>query len=677
VIGVLALFVSTPSTPSTLPTLAAWPPPARTAPPPPAPAPDAEPVPAGPTTVTLTPARPRLLLGTDGDVAVELDIRGADAVSFQPVRALASVGTLELPRADGAPGHFSARYTPPTERYPQVALLTVELASGARRMHVAARITLEGSTVVPFHTSAGASVTMRIGERNFGPVAADARGRVEIPIVVPPGIRVGVARAVDHAGAARETEVDLQPAAFARVLVLAPATMDVGSFSEIVLLAVEPDGAPVHPTRLALSASAGLLHPLGPGPLGEARFLFEAPRRMGSGAVALTAMAAGTPPSRADTAVALRVGGPAQLVISPSTRKLVVGSGEQARVAISALDAFGNPTAATGVGITVDGQARPLAPAAGGLATLTIEAPGRFDGREGITLDARLGGLRATETIHVTGGPPARLTLAIRDARLVADGHGSTELRVQAVDKNGTPTAVPGLSWDTPDGRVRHVRMPRDGEYIAEYVPDRARERQQQLVAVMASEALRANATLDVTPPPVLLIAAARVGVFYNFGHAAGPAAFLEALRPLAFRGVPLAVGATIGYLSTELTGGGPERIGSTRLEIDQAPVLALARARVPVAVRVDLSGELGAGAMLARTRLTGPLAKDQGFDVTGSAYAPALAAGTDVALTLKPGRLVIGLRYLWCKLGRTSQGDEISGNSAGLIGDIGYRMTF
>jgi hypothetical protein len=62
---------------------------------------------------------------------------------------------------------------------------------------------------------------------------------------------------------------------------------------------------------------------------------------------------------------------------------------------------------------------------------------------------------------------------------------------------------------------------------------------------------------------------------------------------------------------------------------------------------------------------------------VTGSAYAPALVAGTDVALTLKPGRLVIGLRYLWCKLGRTSQGDEIAGNSAGLIGDIGYRMTF
>jgi hypothetical protein len=651
--------------------------PAAPAPPPPS-ATDEPPdsVPAGPTTVTLTPARLRLLLGTDGDVMIALDVRGADAATFQPVRALASVGTLELPRTTGSPGHFVARYVPPPERYPQVALLVVELERGSRRMHVAARIMLEGSTIVPFHTSAGAAVTMRVAEHSFGPATADARGRVEIPIVVPPGVRAGVARAVDHNGAARETEVDLQQAAFARVLVLAPATLDVGSFSEITLIAVEADGAPVHPTRLALSASAGLLHPLGPGPAGEARFLFEAPRRLGSGAVALTAMAAGTPPSRADTAVALRVGAPAKLVISPSARKLVVGSGETSRVAISAHDAFGNPTSAAGVEVTVDGQPRPVALGSGGLGTLAVDAPARFDGRERIIVAAALGGIRATEEIHVTGGQPARLTIDVHGSRLVADGHRGTELRVQAVDRNGTPTAVPGLSWDTPDGRVRHVRMPRDGEYIAEYVPDRIRERQRQVVAVMASDTLRANAALDVLPPPIRLVAAARVGLFLNFGRAAGPAAFLEAMRPLPIRGFPLSLGATIGYLRSEISGTGPEATGTARLEIDEFPVLAVARARVPLATRFEVSGDLGGGFVAARTLLS-TASSGMGFDATGSAYAPALAAGAEVALTLKPGRLVIGLRYLWCKLGRTSQGDEITGNSAGLIGDIGYRMTF
>jgi len=637
-------------------------------------APENTPAPA--ITVTLTPARPKLLLGTDSQVDVTLDIRGADAAGFAPVRAMTNVGTLELPRAAGSPGHFTCRYLPPPDRYPQVALLVVELASGARRMHVAARILLEGSTVVPFHTSPGATVTMRVADRNFGPVAADRQGRVEIPIQVPPGIRAGIARAVDHNGATRETEVDLQPAPFARVVVLAPTTLDVGSFSEIILLAVDADGAPAHPTRLTLGASAGLLHPLGPGPLGEARFLFEAPRKLGSGAVALTAMAAGPPPSRSDTAVALRVGAPAQLVIAPSTHRLVVGSGETARVAVSARDAFGNPTAAVGVEITVDGQPQPVTVGAGGIGTLSVVAPAKFDGRERVTIEAKLGAIRATDDLRVTGGPPARLTIDVRDARLVADGHQSTEVRVRAVDQIGTPTAVPGLSWDTPEGRVRRVRVPREGEYIAEYVPDRTREPQRQVVAVMATQALRANATLDVTPPPIRLVAAARVGFFYNLGHAAGPAVFLEALRPLPVRRISVFAGGTIGYLRSEIGGVGPEATGGAQLEIEQVPLLAVARARLPLSLRLEVSTELTAGVMAARTKLaTASSGKD--FTASGSAYAPAVGLGGDVGLTLKPGRLVIGLRYLWSQLGRTSQGDEITGNSAGLIGDIGYRMTF
>jgi len=124
------------------------------------------------------------------------------------------------------------------------------------------------------------------------------------------------------------------------------------------------------------------------------------------------------------------------------------------------------------------------------------------------------------------------------------------------------------------------------------------------------------------------------------------------------------------------ISGSGPEPGTSAQLEIDEVPVLALARTRLPFATRFELSGELGAGMMLARTRLN-TLTGNMGFDANGSAYAPAIGGGADVALTLKPGRLVFGLRYLWSSLGRTSQGDEIKGNSAGLIGDIGYRMTF
>ena len=52
-------------------------------------------------------------------------------------------------------------------------------------------------------------------------------------------------------------------------------------------------------------------------------------------------------------------------------------------------------------------------------------------------------------------------------------------------------------------------------------------------------------------------------------------------------------------------------------------------------------------------------------------------APSVDVCDALRPGWLGIGVRYLWIDLGRTSSGDVVSGNSAGLVADLGYKITF
>src|SRR3954471_21077975 len=270
------------------------------------------------TTIAMTPARPSLKLGVDKEVDILIDLSGPDAARFVPLRALATVGTIGAP-LPGGPGHFTARYPPPADRFPQVALIMVELGAGAARLHCATRIALEGATLFPFHTSGGASVTMRVGDRQFGPVVADRQGHVEIPIDVPPGVRRAEARAVDRSGGVRATEVDLQLPPFPRVLVLAPASLEVGSFTEVVVGAVDENGAPVASGQLTLAASAGLAHPRG-GPPGEARFLFEAPVQVGAGAVALTAVAPGG--GRAALVIPLQSAAPSQLSISASDRWL-------------------------------------------------------------------------------------------------------------------------------------------------------------------------------------------------------------------------------------------------------------------------------------------------------------------------------------------------------------------
>lgn len=626
-------------------------------------------------TAAMTPARGTLLSGVDQEIAVTVEVSGPGAERFTAVRALATVGTLEMPRKSGT-GHFTTRYLPPADRFPEVALLVVELSDGATRVHATARIALEGSTVVPFHTSGGAAVTMRVGDRVFGPLLADRQGHVEIPIEVPPGVRRGQARAVDHGGEARETNVDLQLPTFPRLALLAPASFEVGAFSEVTAIGVDADGSPAASAGLTLSASAGLTHALDAAVPGEARFLFEAPQRLGSGAVALTLSAVGPAPARVDLAVPLRPGAPARLDLAPSSPRLVVGDPAPVRVVISASDTFGNPTSATGVRALVDGRPAPIEMTAGGSAALAIVPPATYAGRDTLTVDATLGNAMGSADLHITGGLPTRLILEVGTPRVIADGNQSASLRVQAVDRNGTPTLVRGLSWETPEGRVRQVRVPRDGEYLAEYVPDRTRDPHREVVAVMASETLRADASLEVLPAPVRFVVSARAGLFTNFGHSSGPAAFVEALTPVGAPHLRVLAGLAVGYLRGDVTVPGLEKAGTARLETDQFPLLAVARASLSLPYLFELAGDVDVGWSWAWTQLTSSAAGASDV-VVATADALALGAGLEIEYPLKPGWLALGLRYLWVDLGRTSEGDEVRGNSAGLIGDLGYKIAF
>jgi hypothetical protein len=637
------------------------------------PAPGPEPAPAAPR-IVVTPALDRLRPGTDTETEIAVDVLGPGAEGFQPVRALANVGVLEPMRVRG-PGHFVARYVPPPEPIPQVAVLAFELASGPQLLRGWARVPLDGSTVFPFHTSGGASVTMRVAGRTFGPVVADKQGHVEIPIVVPPGTRTAEARAVDRTGESRDTQVDLHPPPFPRVLLLAPDAVEVGSLSEVVVLGVDERGGPQPAGELTLAASAGLAHPLGGEP-GAARFLFEAPTRAGAPTVALTAAAAGAAPSRVQVSIGLRPGSPEQIQIDAASDRLIVGERRPVPITVSARDRYGNRTPLDGLSVTVDGQPQPVQSSGAGTAVFDLSPPARYQGRDRCEVVASLAGGRAARVLRVTGGAPVALTIRVAPGQVVADGRRGTELRVQAIDRNGTPTSVPGLSWETPEGRIRGVRVPRDGEYLAEYVPDRTRDAHRELVAVMASESVRAQTLIDVAPPPIRVVAGARAGLVTSFGPSVGPAVFLEALAPLRVTRVHVFAGLSAGYLHGESTGPGVQGTGSAHVETNQLPLLAVGRAGIGFASGFGLSAEVEAGWAWAWVRIT---ASPGGVPITdvGTAGAPAAGSGLQLTYPLRPGRLALGLRYLWIDLGQTSLGDRVNGNSAGMVADLGYEMTF
>ncbi|MCY1023130.1 hypothetical protein [Pyxidicoccus sp. MSG2] len=139
-------------------------------------------------TVSWTPAR--VVLGQDTRVTVVVRVPAGSG----PVRGAASSGTFAQERMEG--GEVRAfEWTPPSVRYPLVAVLAFWLEGGAEASAAkplewaAVRIPLLGKTQLDVSTAAGASVVVEVGDTRFGPVQADDRGRARVPVEVPPGVR--------------------------------------------------------------------------------------------------------------------------------------------------------------------------------------------------------------------------------------------------------------------------------------------------------------------------------------------------------------------------------------------------------------------------------------------------------------------------------------------------------
>jgi hypothetical protein len=133
--------------------------------------------------VRATPAR--VVLGQD--VAVQLEVKVPEGTG--PVRATASSGSFAQPVVEGGPLR-TFQWTPPDVRYPLPAVLLFWVSTPQGPPEVAvARIPLLGRTTLPVTTDPGAEVIIEIAGAHFGPVKATKRGKAQVPVEVPPGLK--------------------------------------------------------------------------------------------------------------------------------------------------------------------------------------------------------------------------------------------------------------------------------------------------------------------------------------------------------------------------------------------------------------------------------------------------------------------------------------------------------
>jgi hypothetical protein len=636
------------------------------------------PSPIEPTIVRIAPQRQTLTLGTDSGTTLSVTISGPLGAQATPGRTQASVGSVGPLVPQATLGSFAAEYRVPPDRFPQSAIVTVEvILPGGSRVHGSTHLLLPAATDFPLRTSPSASVSLQIAGRLFGPRKADGDGNVRIPIVVPPGVATGLARAVNRFGVTKQTHVSLQLQDYARVLLIAPPDAEAGSTVGVQVLAVQPSGDLAPPEDMDLRASSGKVQRIG-GDAGAAEFTFTLPTKVGPGAVALVASMDDGTSARPD-AVIIRAGPLVAITMASDVARLVIASQAWAHVTLVAVDRFGNVVSPRGMTATANAQPLPIEITSGG-ARAKLAAPGAWSGQDHIRIEAHLDEVKSTLNVPLTGGDAARLALTPSTVRIDGNGRNSVDVLLEVFDARGIPTSAHRVAWRTEDdAHVESLPAPRFGTYAIRVLPRRALRDRSAVVAAAVDANLAASTRINIQAA-VTRTAAARVGLASNLGSSFGLAAFLEGTLPLTGLGRLgrlLSAGLSLGYLHSEVTTSpAGAAFPAVHLEISQAPILALARVRLPAELPVEISLSGSAGMTFAATAIS-PIGESHFGVSRGSAHALVIGAGADASVLLQPGELMVGARYLHSELGHNSNGDQIEGNSLGLVCDLGFRIGF
>ncbi len=394
-------------------------------------------VPANNRAITIVSNPPNLVLGQDASATLTFTLTGAaaDAAEQGMLDVRSSSGTVANLTALGG-GRYTALFTAPSQLFPHNALITVVDKRNPARSYGAAAIPMTGKASFPVVGLPGSMVMMKVADREFGPIQADASGRAQIPIVVPPGVNTATVTSV--AGAQRSEEpMDLKIPVTKRVELFpnwAAIPSDNTQRTAVRAFVTTPTGQPDTAAKVRFSTTAGAV--------GEARhegagvYVAEFTPPYGAGSSAATVQVTVDDGSGAQSdslTVNLAGARPSGLTLTPEPAILDPQAASfQLFARLAGKDGLG----LSGSGIRIE--------AAGAAQQGTTRDLGNGDYQatflpEGKGVIEVLGAVRAT-----AGGNPLRhiLVLPARDV-VAADGVSTTALAVLTLDAWGHP--VPGV----------------------------------------------------------------------------------------------------------------------------------------------------------------------------------------------------------------------------------------
>jgi len=493
----------------------------------------------------------QIIVGETTAAKIRIEARDDDGspLDVAPPSLLTSTGTISVPERQAA-GVWLARFTPPKEAYPHVAIVTATIEHGEETAVGFVSVPLWGKGQTSVSTKPGSSVTVFVGADSFGPIVAGADGDARVPIMVPPGPEHAVAKSVDAVGNESQKSIDLGVPAFNRLAVVALDDIvsgDGGGNARLVAFVVDKKGTPMIDAPVKTRASVGEVGtPVQMAP-GLFMFLWK-PGAVPAQSATVELGLEGAPLSSAKTTLRIIGGAPARAeIVVP---KLAVSADEDPAllVRLGVFDVGGNSVPFGTARVDVDvGRLEGLTGTETARQVRWILPQKRTRPAARLFVRAVDGRVLGTVEVKLLPGKPAVLRMApLGD--VVADGSTGAAVIVTALDAWDNEVQPNGVELSVPEGRVVAKNIDVASRRLrALYVP--AVREDDGFVDVTATlGGLSTTGTLRLRPRPrALLLVGPAVGSSWSYGDVLAVGPELSLLVRLPILDGALHTGVTMG----------------------------------------------------------------------------------------------------------------------------------
>ncbi len=643
-------------------------------------------VPAEGLTIKVINKPEYILAGEKEHYQVSLHVHGLDKKPISQARLYfqTNIGTIKDIRDLGS-GKYSAKYIPPSQRYPQTAMLIVR-AEGEKQYGINwIRIPIYGQTVLAAETESNSMIKIRVADREFGPFPADQEGKFEAPIVVPPGYTVAQATVTDESGNVTEKTLDLGIPSFPRLLMSAyppKVTSDGRSRARIYVFCLDGQGNPSK-EKISLTATKGSLSaPLTVAP-GISRAIFSPPNSEKKQNVSLHVH---SEKIKKTVNIKLTPGRfHSRMTLEASPQILTADGHSTAKLKIKLYDDSGTGMSGEDIQLKVD---------KGSLGTVTEQGTGEYSAtltaptsiKEGKTITvtalteaktrkaAEMDSLHKTISVGLQVGKAVKATIKANHRSLKADGKSHTRIFVFVTDKEGNKVTNDTIRAKSSLGKIKDFKNSGEGNYRFIYTAPDLPHAAREAIAIFNREGdLISSLTIYLTPRPKYFNMGLKGAYLTNFNKISTPHVRLELGSRLPILTRQIFINFEAGYYpeNREDQGIDPD-IGQYSVDLNLNVYSFSLNGLYKLESFNPVTPYLGFGCGIHITSSRIASSFQSSLSQTKMTYGGRAFAGLE--LKLGPGLGLFELAYDYASL---SNKNGVKGNLGGLMFCLGYRYYF